>query len=411
LSFLNVRPILSALCRSWTGPALVAAQIALTLAVLVNAIYIVKQRLEKIDRPTGIDVDNIFVIRSAGITDKFAHEATIRADLVYLRSVPGVVAVTPIDFPPLSDRGNRLGVMLKANDQAHGVRTSYYEVDDQALAALGLRLIAGRPFRQDDILSPRSGVGPITPVHDVIVTQSLAKMLYPNENPVGKTLYDTFGFLSSPATIVGIIDRMQGSRLSSDSADRVLLAPRLPYPDEPVAHYLVRTRPGQRNLIMGSVEKHLQDSSSDRMIEWIRPLSYFKHRSYLADRNMGIFLIAVTVMLLAITSTGIYGLATFNVRTRTKQIGIRRALGAQRADIISYFLIENWLVTTAGVIAGCALALEAGFWLSRHYGLPRLDLYYLVGGIPIIWALGQLAAWYPAWRASRLSPAIATRNV
>jgi putative ABC transport system permease protein len=145
LGFLNVRPIISALCRSWTGPLLVAAQIALTLAVLVNAIYIVKQRLEKIGRPTGIDVGNIFVIRSAGITDKFAHEATIRADLAYLRSVPGVVAVTPIDFPPLSDRGNRLGVMLKANDQAHGVRTNYYEVDDQALAALGLRLIAGRP--------------------------------------------------------------------------------------------------------------------------------------------------------------------------------------------------------------------------------------------------------------------------
>jgi putative ABC transport system permease protein len=411
LGFLNVRPILSALSRSWTGPLLVAAQIALTLAVLVNAIYIVRQRLEKIGRPTGIDVANIFVIRSTGITHNFAHEATIRADLAYLRGMPGVMAVTPIDFPPLSDRGNRPLVMLKANDQAHGIKTNYYEVDDQALAALGLRLIAGRPFRPDDILSPRSSAGPVTPVHDVIVTQSLAKMLYPDENPVGKTLYDTFGFLSSPATIIGIIDRMQGSRLSSDSADRVLLAPRLPYPDEPVAHYLVRTRPGQRDLIMGAVLRHLQESSSDRMIEWIRPLSYFKHRSYLADRNMEVFLVAVVVLLLGITSTGIYGLATFNVSTRTKQIGIRRALGAQRADIISYFLIENWLVTTMGVIAGCALALEAGFWLARHYGLPRLDLYYLVGGIPILWVLGQLAAWYPAWRASRLPPAIATRNV
>jgi putative ABC transport system permease protein len=86
-------------------------------------------------------------------------------------------------------------------------------------------------------------------------------------------------------------------------------------------------------------------------------------------------------------------------------------VGAQRSDIISYFLLENWLVTTVGIVLGCALALASGHWLATQYQLPPLDLYYLVGGIPLLWILGLLAAWQPARRAAKVSPAVATRSV
>jgi putative ABC transport system permease protein len=189
------------------------------------------------------------------------------------------------------------------------------------------------------------------------------------------------------------------------------MAPRLPFPDEPAVNYLVRTRPGQRDVVLRAVDEHMQNSNPDRMIEWTRTLEYLKNLSYVADRNMAIFLVAITLMLIAITCIGIYGLATFNVSRRARQIGTRRALGAQREDIVRYFLVENWLITTVGVIIGCALALVSGYWLSTHYGLPRLDLYYLVGGIPMLWIVGQLAAWLPARRAAAVSPAVATRSV
>ena len=77
---------------------------------------------------------------------------------------------------------------------------------------------------------------------------------------------------------------------------------------------------------------------------------------------------------------------------------------------MQYVLAENWIVTTLGVLVGCGLALAVGYWLSTQYQLPRLDLYYLVGGVLGLWALGQLAAWQPAWRAAKVSPAMATRN-
>jgi putative ABC transport system permease protein len=119
----------------------------------------------------------------------------------------------------------------------------------------------------------------------------------------------------------------------------------------------------------------------------------------------------VTGLVLVFSALGIFGLATFNVNTRTRQIGTRRAVGARKRDIVSYFMAENWMVTSLGVLVGCVLALAVGFWLSSQFALPRLNLYFLVGGVLGLWLLGQLAAWQPALRAAKVSPAMATRSV
>jgi putative ABC transport system permease protein len=173
----------------------------------------------------------------------------------------------------------------------------------------------------------------------------------------------------------------------------------------------VRAEPGRRDALMRVVEDHLAKSNPGRSINYVRTLELYKERSYLSDRNMGIFLVSVTTLLLAITSLGVFGLATFNVSTRTKQIGTRRAVGARRGDIIRYFLAENWLITTGGVVVGCMLGLAVGYLLAREYQLERLDLYYLVGGALALWGIGLLAAWQPARRAAKISPAVAARTV
>ena len=408
---LNARPIFSALIYNWIAPSLVALQIAVVLAVLVNAIYVVKQRIDRISRPNGMDVENIIAVRSLGFAQDYDHEATIRADLDYLRSLSGVVAITPIDNVPLSGSGNSMGVMLVPDDQSRAVGTSYYEVDQHAIAALGLNLVAGRGFREDEMVPPRTGDTGSRTAPSVIITRALADDLFPKGDALGKTMYDSFGWLAHPATIVGIVEQMHGSRVGSPRVDRVTLVPRVPYPDEPAVHYIVRAQPGQRDEVMRLVEQRLATSNPNRIIEWVRPLEFFRARSYLTDRNISIFLVTITGVLLALGAVGVFGLARFNVGARTKQIGIRRALGARRIDILSYFLIENWLVATTGVILGCALALGAGYWLSIKYSLPRLDLYYLAGGVVVIWLVALLAAWQPARRAASVSPAEASRTI
>ncbi|MBV6424595.1 MAG: Macrolide export ATP-binding/permease protein MacB [Steroidobacteraceae bacterium] len=400
----EIRPILSALLRNRTGAVLVALQVAIALAVLVNAVYVVKQRVDKIGRPTGIDVENIFVVTSAGFGAGYDHSATVRDDLAWLRGLPGVRAAALSSGVPLSGGGSSNTVYKTPEVKGEGTPVNYFLVDEQGVDALGTRLVAGRAFRADEILPEDPTYH--EPMPSMIVTRALARALFGTDDAVGKVGYDGLG---RPITVIGVIDHMQGSWVDWDKLDYVGLLPRRAF--GPRATYLVRTAPGQRDALMKLAEGHLSASNPKRMIQHVRALDYYRDRSYRSDRNMAIFLVVVTVLLACVTALGIFALATFNVSVRTRQIGTRRAVGARRADVVRYFMVENWLITTAGVLLGAALALAVGYSLSRAYQLPRLDLYYLVGGVVALWALGQAAAWQPARRAARISPAVATRTV
>jgi putative ABC transport system permease protein len=402
----NLRPIASALWRNRTGAILVAFQIAIGLAVLVNAVYVVKQRVEKIGRPSGMDTANMIWVASAGFAKEYDYDTSWREDIATLRGLPGVKAASLFSNIPLSGGGSSNGFQVRPGEGTpkETVQGNNYDVDEQAIAALGIKLIAGRPFEAHEILPP-SETFEMSP--QAIVTQAFAKEMFPKDpNPLGKTFYDG---LSKPITIVGIIEHMHGAWVGWDKLDNVVLFPRIK--SGPTAIYLVRAEPGRRDAVMREIEAKLGDSNPGRLLRWVRPFDYFIHQSYLDDRNMAIFLVSVTSALLAITALGIFGLATFNVSTRIRQIGTRRAVGARRFDIVRHFLVENWMVTTAGVVVGCGAALAVGYWISVKYELPRLDLYYLVGGVFTIWLIGLSAAWQPARRASAISPAVASRTV
>jgi putative ABC transport system permease protein len=402
----NIRPIASALWRNRTGAILVAFQIAIGLAVLVNAVYVVKQRVEKIGRPTGMDTANMIWVSSAGFAKDFDHDASWRADLAAIRAIPGVKAASMISNIPLSGSGSSSGFKAKPGEASpdEGVSGNTYQVDEHAIAALGVTLSSGRPFEPQEILP---AIETFDSAPQAIVTKAFAKGLFPDDpNPVGKTFYDG---LDKPIAIVGIIEHMHGAWVGWDKLDHVILFPRID--NGPGSLYLVRSEPGRRDAVMRDIEARLGDSNPGRLLRWVRTMDYFIHQSYLDDRNMAIFLASVTSALLAITALGIFGLATFNVSTRIRQIGTRRAVGARRMDIVRHFLVENWMVTTAGVIAGCGGALAIGYWISVKYELPRLDLYYLVGGVFAIWLIGLAAALQPARRASAISPAVASRTV
>jgi putative ABC transport system permease protein len=194
-----------------------------------------------------------------------------------------------------------------------------------------------------------------------------------------------------------------------DKVDRVMLTPVVG--PGPGVRYLIRTEPGKLDATMAAVEAALRKRDPNRVVGKLRTVQNFKQSSYASDSLTAVTLSVVTGLVLVFSALGIFGLATFNVNTRTRQIGTRRAVGAKRRDIVGYFLAENWMVTSLGVLVGCGLALAAGFWLSNQFQLPRLNLYYLVGGVAGLWVLGQLAAWQPALRAAKVSPAMATRSV
>jgi putative ABC transport system permease protein len=134
-------------------------------------------------------------------------------------------------------------------------------------------------------------------------------------------------------------------------------------------------------------------------------------RFFQRDTTMIGLLVAAALALLFVTALGIAGLASFWVQQRTRSIGIRRAIGATRGDILHYFQTENFLIVTGGIALGTILAFMLNAVLMQHYELPRLPLYYLPIGALMLWLLGQLAVLGPALRAAAVPPVVATRSV
>lgn len=407
---MEIRPILSALLRNKTGAVLVVLQIAITMAVIVNSLFIINQRIEKMNREPGFDVDNMISFQSWGFAADYNHEVSVREDVAFIGSLPGVIGVTPSRNLPLSNGGSANDYRATAElEDADGnvlphVNANTYYMNEQAIDALGVELYAGRTFYPEEITFREPNSSEFPPV--VIMTKALAKRAFGTEDAIGKTLYEYFG---APAQVVGIIEHMQGAWVDWDELDSVLIMPGVT--SGPFLRYMIRVEPGRRDEIISVLEEQLPGKNRSRMIRRIKPYTEIVAGAYRRDHSMTILLMSTVFLLVSITSLGIIGLASFSVRQRTKQIGTRRALGATRRDIMRYFMVENWLVTTMGIILGSALSVGFNVWLVDTYALGKLDLLYIPVGVAALWILGQLAVLMPAIKASGIAPAIATRTV
>ncbi len=402
---LTSHPLLSALRRNPTGAVLIALQIGITLAILVNAAAIVTRAIQKMSRPSGVDTRDTFVMTMVGLSKNFNVYSTSSADLAYLRHLPGVAAASIVFGTPLTDNGSDTSVGRSPGSRGPTVTSALLPVDQQGLRTLDVALIAGRNFRGSEIRVP-SAAHPDPRIGEVIVTQALAHALFAHQSALGQTIYVGS---HTPSTIIGITRNFMGPQLGQHAYDTVL-APEI------VTQYdmydlLVRTRPGQRAAVFRAAKRHIGTADPNAVIGQAVTFAHAKRLLYSGLRDLAIFLSFLTLVMLALCCLGIFGLGTFNVATRTRQIGIRRALGARRRDIVALFLAENALVVAIGAIFGCLLALAIGQWLTDHDGVARLDPWYLLVGVAILALTSQLAAWQPARRAARIPPSVATRTI
>jgi putative ABC transport system permease protein len=390
--------------RNKTGALLVGLQIALTLAVAANAVSIIMQRIDKMNRPTGTDSANTFFVQSFGFGPKYDHKATVRRDLDMIRSMPGVVAAASLSAVPLSNSGSSATFGAEADPRKVTIEGNYFRADEQALNALGVKLAEGRFFTKEEVEFLDSSTSRFAPV--VVITRDMGKALFGDDPPLGKQVHDGLG---QSATVVGVIEHMLGSWTDWDKLTRIVFVPEVQF--GPIARYVVRAEPGMRDELMAEVEQRLASADFSRAITMVRSQEEIAARSYRADSRMVAFLGVIVGLIFLMTALGIVGLASFHVGVRTKQIGTRRAVGARKIDIIRYFLVENLLLTTAGVAIGALLAFGFGQWLSSVYSLPPLSPIYIGGGIILLTVVGQLAVFVPALKAAAIPPAIATRTV
>ncbi|SRR5579859_806564 len=405
---MELGPIISAMRRNKVGAIVVGVQMAITLAILCNALFIIEQRVALGKRPTGTDEANIVVITNQWAGHPTDLAAKLQGDLAALRSMPGVVDAFASNTYPLSNGGSSLNLKLNPEQRESTAQTALYIADEHGLQTLGLKLIAGRNFTADEVLDRMPGTN--VPPSAVIVTRALAEKLFPGKNAAGQSVYSEYQKTLAP--IVGVVDKLQvpwtqAGGFGSKFNDSSLLEP---YRHEaPYGYYLVHAQPGQAVAVMKAAEKRLIEVNRARVLQKSQTLTEARAEAYKDDRGLVIILGVVCAALVAVTAFGIVGLTSYWVAQRRRQIGIRRALGATRTAIIRYFQTENFLIAAVGSIGGIGLALSLNLWMVTAFEMERLDTRYALIGAVFVLLLGQLAVLWPALKAASIPPALATR--
>jgi putative ABC transport system permease protein len=401
---MNVLPLVRALRRNRAGPILIGVQIALTLVIVCNSMFIIQQYLRHMNSPTGIDEANIFTLTNAWLVTPNDLEARIKGDLAAIRAMPGVLdAVATLSYPLA---GYEVGISISP---APGPRQPHagvhlYDVDEHGLAAYGLKLVAGRWFTSTEVLSVPFDERRFPA--ETVVTAALATRLFRTANALGQVFYL---YPDHPCRIVGIVERAHNAVVSYRDEDSIFL-PVLPLNN--ALNYVVRTRPGQQASALQSVDRTLYSLSRQRVIQNMRPYLATRHRAYTEDRANAVILGVVCVLMLSVTAFGVIGLTTYWVTQRRQHIGMRRALGARRVDIFKQFQAENLLIASAGCLVGIVAGLAGNLWLlSKLDGLQRMSPSYICIVAIIVIVLCQFAVLWPAFRAAAIPPAQAIRNL
>lgn len=411
---MSVHPILAALRRHKVAVLLNVLQIALTLAIVANALFIIGQRIERMGRPTGVDEPDLIRISQQWPSAPAGNDAATieqldalqRTDLATLRSLPDVQNVAASTSIPLLYGYTAGDITLDPNQKGPSVRAAYYYGDQYLRPTLGLRLIEGRDFETSEIRHGRASAD--SPV--IIVSQPVADALFPKGNALGQTVYQD----GKPSTIVGIVERLQTPKRSDSSwAYNSVLEPLRA--DDAYAGYVVRARPGREQAAMRDARKALFAVNPMRLMPepWagIHAFSEIRARAYRSDRGMALLMSVISFILLGVTASGVVGLTSFWVSQRHRQIGVRRALGARRIEILRYFQIENLLITGGGTFVGALLSVGLNQWLMTHYETARLPMLYVAVAVLAMLVLGQAAVLLPARRASNVPPVVATRSM
>jgi predicted permease len=405
------------LSQSRMRNALVVIQVALCLTLLVAAGLLVRnlQKVRTID--TGLETANVFTI-SAGLQTPrkdVVREAELRRQLAArLRSLPGVKAVSLAMRQPLAGWPNSARIMLpgQGRQDDRPLQASYNLVSPEYFDTLGIRLTRGRFFTEQET---RANI----PV--VVISESTARRFWPNEDPVGKRIGIAAtslggGAIESGANlpqfeVVGVT-RDTRSGLVWKKDETFIYAPLYAAPQSAGRsdEYILVRAEGDLRQVMAAVRGEAEgvDPNLSVTLRLVNDSLAFQMAPFEALAQVAG---ALGMLALLLASVGLYGVMSFIVNQRTREIGIRVALGAQSADVIRLFLQQGMKLTVIGVVFGLLGALA----ISRLLAVVLIDLSpfdpVAFGGVAVFLSIVALAACYlPARWATKVDPLTALRS-
>ncbi|WP_330148149.1 FtsX-like permease family protein [Shewanella oncorhynchi] len=398
---LHIKPILSSLLRSKSGPVLLLIQIILSVAIVANASFIIQERLALMQRDSGIKESEVLTFSLFNFDPLIDKTAQNKIDQQILRGLPNVIDATSTNMLPLSGGGwsSTLNLGPDPDSAKSTPQFAMYLGTDHTIETLGIKLIEGRNFYPHELKDNLD-----SPSRLAIISSVLAKAIWPDESALGKVLYEG---KDAQITVIGVVEKLQGAWIDSSSLENSVIQ----NVDYGSSSYMVRAKPEFHAELKDTIKKALLVENPNRVLDGFKSIEALKDSSYRDHKLMITVLTMMVVLLLLITSLGLTGMVMFNIQRRTKQIGTRRALGAKKRDIISYFLVENYLICLAGGVLGGLLAIQLGQQLMKIYSLPMLGLSYPLITVAGLFIVTTLAVYLPARKAANISPATATRSV
>jgi putative ABC transport system permease protein len=409
---MELRSIFMILRRQKLMALLLILEIALSCAISCNAVFLIYGRLELLELPSGIAEDEIVQVQLSYISAPGDAKAQTDTDLEALRWIAGVKQVALARYLPFNlDGSATASIKLSAQQQEKTLEAETY-FGQNLLPTLGLRLIEGRDFRPEEFVNFEAVVAGLNRgdksvlPHIMIITKVMEERLWPGQSALGKTIYVGDGI---PFTVIGVVANLASPFMRDGNSEYSTIWP-LNMTAADGASYIIRSSPNNRATVLKDAVQKLQQLNPNRVVLVQRTYEEARNKFFAQDRYMVGILAGVMVTLLIVTAMGIVGLASFWVAQRHRMIGVLRALGATRTNVLRYFQAENFLLATIGIGLGMIMAFGINMFLMRHYELQRLPAIYLPIGAIVVWLIGQLAVLAPALRAAAVEPMVALRS-
>jgi predicted permease len=394
--------------RAFLSRALLMAQVSISLVLLVGAGLFLNtmNNLRKVD--LGFDPRNLVFVRvdaeGAGWSDERKLQF-VQDGMTRLQMVPGVKAAT-VSKPTLLSGSTSSTAMFVQGRVYSGANGGYArERDDISrvvvapnyLATMGIPIVAGRAFTdRDDRRAPAVAM----------INEAAAKKFFPGENPVGRRFGDSPED-TDDIEIVGVLRDAKYDSLREPPPPTLYLPHRQSNPED--LAFTVRTA-GDPATVLGALRAAVNAADPDIPIVAVETQMSQIERRFAQEKVLAQAYALFGGIALFVAAIGLFGLMSYDVSRRTREIGIRMAMGAQRKEVLGLVLRESMLLVVAGIVIGIAASLAAGRLVaSQLFGLEPGDPMTLVSAMLVMLGVSAAAGYLPARRAARVDPMVALR--
>src|SRR5215469_2610841 len=388
-----------------TRRVFVVAEVALALVLLVSAGLLLHSLKRLFAVSPGFAANGMLSMQVQTYgkkydDDRVCHQFFAQA-LDAIRQVPGVTAAAFTSQLPLSGDSDLYGARFEGDSSDTAYPVYRYAVTPGYFSALSIPLKGGRLLDERD----RANTPPV-----ILISESLARHRFPNQYPIGKRVHVGGLATSAMFTVVGVIGDVKQMSLAVGETDAVYTTPEQWHWADGTRSLVVRTR-GNAAKFVPAIKNAIWSVDEDEAIGRVARMEDLLAASA-AERHFVLILFqAFGLIALALAATGIYGVLSASVTERTREIGVRAALGAQRRGIVALVLRQGMALTGLGIGMGAMGAVAASQALrSLLFGVSRLDLLTYLAVIALLATVAVIACGIPAWRAAKIDPMVALRH-